>query len=78
MVTTLMPNMPAEAGFILISSRASYEMVQKAAVAGVTVLAAVSGVTALAIDVARDAGVALLGFARGEDLCVYSHRERIS
>lgn len=68
---------PADQGFILISSRASYEMVQKAATAGVTVLAAVSGVTALAIDVARAAGVALLGFARGEDLCIYSHRERI-
>ncbi len=73
----LRAQMPAGEGFILISSRASYEMVQKAASAGVTVLAAVSGVTALAIDVARDAGVALLGFARGEDLCIYSHQERI-
>ncbi len=65
-------------GFILISSRASYEMVQKAATAGVTVLAAVSGVTALAIDVADKAGVALLGFARGDDVCIYSHAERIN
>jgi FdhD protein len=64
-------------GFILISSRASYEMVQKAATVGVTVLAAVSGVTALAIDVADNAGVALLGFARGDDVCIYSHAERI-
>ena len=73
----LRARMPADAGFMLISSRASYEMVQKAATAGVTVLAAVSGVTALAIDVAQGAGVALLGFARGEDLCIYSHRQRI-
>ena len=65
-------------GFILISSRASYEMVQKAATAGVTVLAAVSGVTALAIEVAETAGVALLGFARGDDVCIYSHAEKIS
>lgn len=65
-------------GFILISSRASYEMVQKAATAGVTVLAAVSGVTALAIEVAESAGVALLGFARGDDVCIYSHAEKIS
>jgi FdhD protein len=64
-------------GFILISSRASYEMVQKTATVGVTVLAAVSGVTALAIDVADHAGVALLGFARGDDVCIYSHAERI-
>ena len=68
---------PAGDGFILISSRASYEMVQKAATAGVTVLAAVSGVTALAIDVANNARVALLGFARGDDVCIYSHATRI-
>ncbi|WP_411886605.1 formate dehydrogenase accessory sulfurtransferase FdhD [Polaromonas sp. YR568] len=64
-------------GFVVVTSRASYEMVHKTAVAGVTLLAAVSGVTGLAIDVARDAGVALLGFARGEDLSVYCHAERI-
>jgi FdhD protein len=64
-------------GFIVVTSRASYEMVHKTAVAGVALLAAVSGVTGLAIDVARDAGVALLGFARGEDLSVYCHAERI-
>lgn len=39
--------------------------------------AAVSGVTSLAIDVAQAAGVALLGFARGEDVSVYSHAERV-
>lgn len=64
-------------GFIVVTSRASYEMVHKTAVAGVALLAAVSGVTGLAVDVARDAGVALLGFARGEDLSVYCHAERI-
>lgn len=74
----LRARVPAGDGFILISSRASYEMVQKAATAGVTVLAAVSGVTALAIDVADKAGVALLGFARGDDVCIYSHAEKIN
>ena len=73
----LRAHLPARDGFILISSRASYEMVQKAATLGVTVLAAVSGVTALAIDVADKAGLALLGFARGDDVCIYSHAERI-
>ena len=73
----LRAHLPARDGFILISSRASYEMVQKAATLGVTVLAAVSGVTALAIDVADNAGLALLGFARGDDVCIYSHAERI-
>ena len=45
--------------------------------AGVALLAAVSGVTALAIDVAQTAGLTLLGFARGEDICIYSHAERL-
>ena len=74
----LREQLPAGEGFILISSRASYEMVQKAATAGVAVLAAMSGVTALAIDVAHDAGLALLGFARGTDVCIYSHPERVT
>lgn len=65
-------------GFITVTSRASYEMVQKTASAGVSLLAAVSGVTGLAIDVADSCGVTLLGFARGQDLSVYSHPERIS
>ena len=69
---------PAREGFIAVSSRASYEMVQKTASAGVGLLAAVSGVTGLAIDTAQGCGVTLLGFARGQDLSVYSHPERIS
>jgi FdhD protein len=68
----------ASAGFIVVSSRASYEMVQKTASTGVSLLAAVSGVTGLAIDTAQSCGVTLLGFARGQDLSVYSHPERIS
>lgn len=68
---------PGAQGFITVTSRASYEMVQKAAAAGAHVLAAVSGVTALAIDVAQASGVALAGFARGDDLSVYSHPHHI-
>jgi FdhD protein len=68
----------ADAGFIVVTSRASYEMVHKTAMAGVTLLAAVSGVTGLAIDVAQTAGVALLGFVRGADISVYSHKERVN
>jgi FdhD protein len=48
-------------------------MVQKAASAGVGTLAAVSGVTGLAVEVADRAGLTLLGFARGDDVCVYTH-----
>lgn len=64
-------------GFIVVTSRASFEMVQKAACAGVALLAAISGVTALAITVAEAAGISLLGFARGDNASVYSHPEQI-
>jgi len=67
----------ASEGFITVTSRASYEMVQKTASAGVNLLAAVSGVTGLAIDMAQGCGVTLLGFARGPDLSVYSHPQHI-
>lgn len=69
---------PAGNGFIVVTSRASYEMVHKSAVAGVALLAAVSGVTALAVDMAQQANMALLGFVRGDDLSIYAHPERLN
>ena len=66
-----------EEGFVVVTSRASYEMVQKTAALGVSLLVAVSGVTALAADLAQDAGVTLIGFARGDDVSIYSHPERL-
>lgn len=65
-------------GFAIVTSRASYEMVQKTATAGIALLAAVSGVTGLAVDVAQGAGLTLLGFTRGADFSVYSHPERLT
>lgn len=65
-------------GFICVTSRASYEMVQKTACVGIGLLAAVSGATALAVEVAHKAGLTLLGFARGDDLSIYSHHERLN
>jgi FdhD protein len=64
-------------GFIVVTSRASYEMVQKTASAGVSLLAAVSGVTGLAVDVAQQSGLTLAGFARGADMSLYTHPELI-
>ncbi|MPS79592.1 MAG: formate dehydrogenase accessory sulfurtransferase FdhD [Achromobacter sp.] len=69
--------MHAGDGIVLVSSRASFEMVQKTAAAGVAVLAAVSAPTALAIRLARDANVSLVGFLRGDDATLYTHPERL-
>lgn len=66
-------------GFITITSRASFEMVQKAAMMRAGLLAAVSAPTALAIDTARDAGVALVGLVRSgqQRLVAYTLAERL-
>lgn len=64
-------------GIALVTSRASYEMVIKAASAGITVLAAISAPTALAIELARSAGVTLIGFARPGIHNVYTHPHRL-
>ncbi len=64
-------------GLLLISSRASYEMVSKAAHAGMAVVAAVSAPTALAIDLAKASGICLIGFARHNGFNIYSHPERL-
>ncbi len=65
------------AGFMIMTSRASYEMVQKATMVGVTVLAAISAPTALAIRLAEESGVTLIGFARDNSCVIYSHPERV-
>ena len=64
-------------GFALVTSRASYEMATKAASAGITVLAAISAPTALAIELARSAGLTLVGFARPGSHNIYTHPERL-
>lgn len=58
-------------GFIAVSSRASVEMVQKAAVCGCGLLAAVSAPTALAVRTAREAGMTLVGRVRGDSMVLY-------
>jgi FdhD protein len=68
----------ASAGFMAITSRASFEMVQKTASAGVPLLAAVSAPTSLAVATAERAGMTLVGFARRDDLVVYCHPDRLS
>ena len=65
------------AGYLIITSRASYEMVQKAATVGVSLVVAVSAPTALAIDLAVKTGVTLIGFARADRHVVYAHPQRL-
>ncbi|HEY5020553.1 MAG TPA: formate dehydrogenase accessory sulfurtransferase FdhD [Steroidobacteraceae bacterium] len=65
------------AGYVVITSRASYEMVQKAATVGITLLAAVSAPTALAIRLAIETRLTLVGFARPQRHVVYAHPQRL-
>ncbi len=64
-------------GFVLTSSRASVEMVQKVATAGIRVLAAISAPTGLAIRIAEIYGVTLIGFLRDQQFVIYTHQDRI-
>lgn len=65
------------AGFLLITSRVSFEMAQKAAVAGVAALVGMSAPTLAAVELADRAGLTLLAFARGNDFVCYTHADRL-
>jgi formate dehydrogenase accessory protein FdhD len=65
------------AGYMIITSRASYEMVQKAATVGVSLLVAFSAPTAFAVRLAKRSGLTLVAFARADKHVVYAHPHRI-
>jgi len=64
-------------GFVLVTSRASYEMVQKCTTVGISFMAAISAPTGLAIRLAEETGLTLVGFARGENHVVYANPHRL-
>jgi FdhD protein len=64
-------------GAVLITSRASFEMVQKCASMGVGLMAAISAPTSLAVSLAQETGVTLIGYMRQDNFVVYAHPERV-
>ena len=68
---------PTAGGFVVVTSRCSYEMVQKAAALGAVAIAAVSAPTSLAIETAEQAGIALVAFVRESRLTVYANSDRV-
>ena len=70
--------MPLSGTVLLVSGRASFELTQKAVMAGVPVLAAVSAPSSLAVDLAGECGLTLVAFLRGDSMNVYSRTDRIT
>jgi FdhD protein len=70
--------LPLSQHVLCVSGRTSFEIVQKAVVAGIPIVAAVSAPSSLAIDLAQEAGVTLVGFVRGDSFNIYAHPQRIT
>ena len=70
--------LPLSDRILLVSGRVSFEIVQKAAVAGVPILAAISAPSDLAVDAAQRLGQTLIGFVRGAGFNVYAHPARVA
>jgi FdhD protein len=71
-------NLPLSRHVLFVSGRGAFEIVQKALVAGVPIVASVSAPSSLAVDLAREHGLTLIGFLRGQRFVVYSGEERLA
>jgi FdhD protein len=69
--------LPPTEAILFVSGRASFELTQKAVLAGIGVLAAVSAPSSLAVELADETGLTLIGFLRGGSMNVYTHPERV-
>jgi FdhD protein len=69
--------LPLAGHVLMVSGRASFELVQKASMAGIPILAAVSAPSTLAVDLAADVGMTLVGFLRGQRMNIYAGGQRI-
>jgi len=70
--------LPLDRSLLFVSGRTSFELVQKALLAGIPLIAAVSAPSSLAIQLAEESGVTLCGFVRGDTFNVYAHARRIT
>ncbi len=69
--------LPLSDHLLCVSGRTSFEIVQKAIIAGIPIVAAVSAPSTLAVDLAQECGLTLIGFIRGDRFNIYAHPERV-
>ena len=73
----LNPGQAAERAILMVSGRLSYELAQKSAVGRIPILAGVSAPSSLAVELAREFGLTLIGFLRGDSFNIYAGQQRV-